>query len=226
MKNLMITAAALALTTSPVFAQDATAPASDAMPAEVVPADDAATMPAEGTPMTTTDGTMATDGAVVTTDEAVVTEGTIVTGEDTVVTGGTMTDGTMTTATPAEMNEDREVMLSAENQGITANWLEGRAIYTTNQPSSTEWVDVMGDEVPGEWNEIANISDLVMTQEGDLLGYIADIGGFLGIGAHTVLLDRDALHMAQFGDDVVMATNYSKEELEALPEFDMDSVRD
>lgn len=221
MKNLMITAAALALTTSPVFAQVATAPATDAMPAEVVPAENAETMnTTDGTVVT--DGAMGADGTVVTTDEAVVTEGTIVTGNQTVVTDGTATTATM----PAEMNEDREVALSAENQGITASWLEGRAIYTTNQPSSTAWTDVMGDEVPGDWNEIANISDLVMTQEGDLLGYIADIGGFLGIGAHTVLLDRDALHVAQFGDDVVMATNYSKEELEALPEFDMDSVRD
>nr|WP_111297909.1 hypothetical protein [Paracoccus saliphilus] len=226
MKNLMITAAALALATSPAFAQDATVPATDAMPAEVVPAENAETMPVEGAPMTTTDGTMtggtmATDGAVLTTDEAVVTEGTIVTGDDTVVT-----DGTMTTAVPTRMDEDLEVALSAENQGITSSWLEGRAIYTTNQPSTTAWTDVTGDAVPGDWNEIANVSDLVMTPDGELIGYIADIGGFLGIGAHTVLLDRDALHLAQFGDDVVMATNYSQEELEALPEFDMDSVRD
>lgn len=222
MKNLMITAAALALTTSPVFAQTTTAPATDAMPSEVVPADNAETMNTTDGTMTTTDGTMGADGTVVTTDRAVVTEGTIVTGDQTVVTDGTATTGTA----PATMDQDREVALSAENQGVTASWLEGRAIYTTNQPSSTAWTDVTGDSVPGDWNEIANISDLVMTQEGDLLGYIADIGGFLGIGAHTVLLDRDALHMAQFGDDVVMATNYSQEELEALPEFDMDSVRD
>ena len=56
--------------------------------------------------------------------------------------------------------------------------------------------------------------------------YIADIGGFLGMGTHTVLLDRDVLNMAMFGDDTVLATNYSQEELEALPEFDMETVRD
>ncbi|TNC01392.1 PRC-barrel domain-containing protein [Paracoccus marcusii] len=121
---------------------------------------------------------------------------------------------------------DMEVTLSAENPGITASWLQGRAIYTTNQPSTTEWTDATGDAVPGDWNEIATVSDIVMSPDGQVMGYIADIGGFLGMGTHTVLLDRDVLNMAMFGDDTVLATNYSQEELEALPEFDMETVRD
>ncbi|WP_410218775.1 hypothetical protein [Paracoccus sp. (in: a-proteobacteria)] len=201
MKSLMITAATLALAT-PVFAQEATTPpATDAMPAETMPVqNDAAT------------GTMPADGMTTTTTETMPADG--------MTTTETMPAGTMTT----DMS-DTEVALSATNQGVTASWLEGRSIYTTNQPSSTAWTDVTGDAVPSEWNEIATVSDLVMTQEGELVGYIADIGGFLGLGAHTVLLDRDALHMAQFGDDAVLATNYSQEELEALPEFETDSVR-
>lgn len=121
---------------------------------------------------------------------------------------------------------DMEVTLSAANPGITASWLQGRAIYTTNQPSTTEWTDATGDAVPGDWNEIATVSDIVMSPDGQVMGYIADIGGFLGMGTHTVLLDRDVLNMAMFGDDTVLATNYSQEELEALPEFDMETVRD
>ncbi|MFD1481537.1 PRC-barrel domain-containing protein [Paracoccus nototheniae] len=135
-------------------------------------------------------------------------------------------DGTMATETaPADMS-DMEVTLSAENPGLTANWLQGRAIYTTNEPSTTEWTDATGDAIPGEWNEIATVSDIVMSPDGQVMGYIADIGGFLGMGTHTVLLDNDALNMAQFGDDTVLATNYSQEELEALPEFDTDTIMD
>lgn len=136
----------------------------------------------------------------------------------------TMPADGMATA-PADMS-DMEVTLSAENPGLTASWLQGRAIYTTNQPSTTEWTDATGDAVPGEWNEIATVSDIVMSPEGQVMGYIADIGGFLGMGTHTVLLDRDVLNMAMFGDDTVLATNYSQEELEALPEFDTDTIRD
>lgn len=122
--------------------------------------------------------------------------------------------------------DDVQTELSAANQGVTASWLQGRAIYTTNQPSSTEWTDVTGDAVPGEWTEIASVSDIVMNAEGDVVGYIADIGGFLGLGTHTVLLDDGVINMSTFGDDTVLATNYSQEELEALPEFDTDTVRD
>lgn len=178
MKTLMMTTAAALAFAAPVYAQDtATPPATEAMPAE--------TMPAEG---------MATTETV---------------------------DGMATT----DMS-DMEVALSAENPGLTASWLQGRAIYTTNQPSTTAWTDATGDAVPAEWNEIATVSDIVMSPEGEVMGYIADIGGFLGMGTHSVLLDRDVLNMAQFGDDTVLATNYSQEELEALPEFDMDTVRD
>jgi len=222
MKTLMMTVATLALAT-PAFAQTATTTPSDAMPAEVVPS--------ETNDTTTTDGTMGTTGGAATTTP-MTTDGTAtttpMTTDGTMATAPMTTDGTMATTpmtTDGTMGTTSEVALSAENQGVTSSWLEGRAIYTTNQPSSTAWTDVTGDAVPGDWNEIANVSDLVMTQDGQLVGYIADIGGFLGIGAHTVLLDRDALHMAQFGDDVVLATNYSQEELEALPEFDTDSVR-
>lgn len=119
---------------------------------------------------------------------------------------------------------DMEVTLSAENPGITASWLQGRAIYTTNQPSTTEWTDATGDAVPGDWNEIATVSDIVMSPDGQVMGYIADIGGFLGIGAKKVLLGVDALHMTRVGNDVFYATNFTEEELRALPDFDNATV--
>ncbi len=138
----------------------------------------------------------------------------------------TMPAETMPAEEMAADMSDMEVTLSAENPGLTASWLQGRAIYTTNQPSTTEWTDAVGDTVPGEWNEIATVSDIVMSADGQVMGYIADIGGFLGMGTHTVLLDREVLNMAMFGDDTVLATNYSQEELEALPEFDTDTILD
>lgn len=199
MKTLMMTAAAIAFAT-PMMAQDAatTAPADDTMPAE--------TMPAETAPageMGTTADPMATPADPM----AAPADGTAMNND--------MAHGGITSAP-----------LTAENRGMTASWLQGRDIYTTNEPSTTEWTDVTGDTVPDTWNSIATVSDIVMSNEGEVMGYIADIGGFLGMGTHTVLLDREDLHMAQFGDDVVIATNYTQEELEAMPEFDTDMVRD
>lgn len=230
MNRMMMTVAAMALA-APAFAQDAAAPA----PADGTQMDQ--TAPAEGTmaqdpaaPMTTTDGTMTDTGGTATTGTGgtMPAEGTATT--DTMATDGTMTtEGTAVEAQPmategAAMGQTAE--LSAENPGITASWLMDRAIYTTNQPSTTAWTDTTGDTVPGDWNEIANVADLVMTADGELVGYVADIGGFLGLGAHTVLLSQDMLHVSRFGDDVVLATNYTQEELEALPEFDTSNLMD
>lgn len=157
------------------------------------------------------------------------TGGTATTGTGGAAMTGTGTgaaDGAAVTTQPmaTEGGMGQSVELSAQNPGITASWLMDRAIYTTNQPSTTQWAETTGDTVPGDWNEIANVADLVMTAEGELVGYVADIGGFLGLGAHTVLLSQDMLHVSRFGDDVVLATNYTQEELEALPEFDTNNV--
>lgn len=114
--------------------------------------------------------------------------------------------------------------LTAENPGLTTSWLMDRHIYTTNQPSTTAWSDVTVTERPAEWNDIAKINDVVLDKDGNLIGYLADIGGFLGMGAKTVLLGKDALHLVRFGDDSVYATNFTKEELESLPEFDSNVV--
>ncbi|MFN3275425.1 MAG: hypothetical protein ACK41U_12195 [Paracoccus sp. (in: a-proteobacteria)] len=203
MKRLMITAAAIALTT-PAFAQDAATTEAPADTMQTAPADTTGTMaPADGT-MAPAGGTMApADGTMAPANG--------------IATDGMAADG-------AYGDQAHGMALSAENRGITSSWLADRPVYTTNQPSTTQWTDATGDAVPGDWNEIGNVSDLVMTTDGELVGYVADIGGFLGLGTHTVLLDREMLHIAQFGDDVVLATNYTQEELEALPEFDEDTV--
>ncbi|MFN3526316.1 MAG: hypothetical protein ACK4YU_09520 [Paracoccus sp. (in: a-proteobacteria)] len=203
MKRLMMTVAAVALTT-PAFAQDAATTEAPADTMQTAPATDAT-----GT-MAPVDGAAPMDSAAPAGEMA--------------PAGGTMADPMAADATHGDMQGMQGMTLSAENRGITSSWLADRSIYTTNEPSSTQWTETTGDTVPGEWNEIGNVSDLVMTVDGELVGYVADIGGFLGLGTHTVLLDQDMLHIAQFGDDVVLATNYTQEELEALPEFDTDTV--
>lgn len=114
--------------------------------------------------------------------------------------------------------------LSATNQGVLGSWVTSRKIWTTNQPSSTAWSDTALTERPAEWQEIAKVNDLVFDKDGQLVGYIADIGGFLGIGAKKVLLGTDAIHMVTINEDTFYATNFTKEELEALPDFDSTTV--
>ncbi|MDO5631587.1 MAG: PRC-barrel domain-containing protein [Paracoccus sp. (in: a-proteobacteria)] len=196
MKKLMIAAATVALT-APAFAQDQ--------------------------PDATT-----TDPAAVPTEETTTAPGLEPTGVlDPAAQPATDPVMTTPTADPAmTVTDHASATVTAAQPGVTASWLTSRSIWTTNQPSSTAWVDVTVSERPSEWEQIADVSDLVLTDDGHLVGYTADIGGFLGMGVHTVLLDRDTLHVVRFGDDAYLVTNYTREELEAMPEFDTELVHD
>ncbi|WJS86094.1 PRC-barrel domain-containing protein [Paracoccus sp. TOH] len=115
--------------------------------------------------------------------------------------------------------------ISEADPGVLSSWVTSRRIWTTNQPSTTEWVDPQVEERPAEWQDIAKVNDIVLDDSGQVVGYIADIGGFLGIGAKKVLLGVDAIHLITVGNDTFFATNYTKAELEALPDFDEKTVR-
>ncbi len=69
---------------------------------------------------------------------------------------------------------------------------------------------------------IAEVSDLVLTSDGQVTDVVLDVGGFLGIGARTVAIPMDRLTVAQAdGGAVRLWVDMSKEELEALPEYSM-----
>ncbi len=146
---------------------------------------------------------------------------------------GQAADEAIDSATGADAAADAAVVavpdvaapaISASNQGILSSWVTSRHIWTTNEPSSTAWESPELAERPAEWQDIAKVDDLVMDNEGNVVGYLADIGGFLGIGAKKVLLGTDAIHLLKVGEEWFYATNFTKEELEALPPFDPESV--
>lgn len=129
-------------------------------------------------------------------------------------------------ATPVTPPDVNAPAISEADPGQLGSWVTSRRIWTTNQPSTTEWTDPGLEERPVEWQDIAKVNDVVLEDSGtQVVGYIADIGGFLGIGAKKVLLGVDAIHLISVGNDTFFATNYTKEELQALPDFDEKTVR-
>lgn len=153
---------------------------------------------------------------------------------DTAVTGATPATTTAATTTDAAAQPGAKPVvaapdvnapvLSASNPGLLGSWIMNRRVWSTNQPSSTTWANTTLTERPADWVNIAKVDDIVFNTDGSVAGYVADIGGFLGIGAKRVLLGRDALHLVRIGDDAFYATNFTKEELQALPDFDNTTV--
>ena len=81
------------------------------------------------------------------------------------------------------------------------------------------------------WENVGAISDIVMTQDGEVRGILIDVGGFLGFGAQTVMIDIDELYFVAeteapegMGDYAVVAA-MSRDQLEALPEWSDDQLR-
>lgn len=83
-----------------------------------------------------------------------------------------------------------------------------------------------------DWDDIGAINDIVMSQDGEILGVLVDVGGFLGLGAHTVMVDVSELSFVTDDragadrDDFFILISKSRAELEALPEWDEDHLRD
>ncbi|SFI49696.1 PRC-barrel domain-containing protein [Albimonas pacifica] len=117
-----------------------------------------------------------------------------------------------TAAAPAG-NADRLTKMDAagyrqvEAAGLTAETVEGATVYD------------MGNE------DIGEVVDLVLSADGAVDEAIIDVGGFLGLGEHRVAVRMSDLKVMQSDDDpddlrVYVAS--TKEELEAMPEVEVD----
>lgn len=110
--------------------------------------------------------------------------------------------GDATTTAPGAVTLP-EGYVAVERETLTAEMLTGANVRDTAD------------------NSIAEISDLVLTGEGQVTDVVLDVGGFLGIGAKAVAIPMDRLTVAQgSGGDLAIWVDMTKEELEALPEYE------
>lgn len=90
----------------------------------------------------------------------------------------------------------------------------------TQPPSSGSSVFLSEREA---WESVGAINDLVIAEDGGVRGVLLDVGGFLGFGARTVMIDIDEIFfVTEVGEATDLSVLIAKtaEELEALPEFD------
>jgi sporulation protein YlmC with PRC-barrel domain len=114
-------------------------------------------------------------------------------------------------------------LTTAEPDAIFASDLIGMDVYSSQADYAGSYGG--GRAVPAadtdQWDDIGEVNDIVMSPDGQARGVLVDIGGFLGIGAHTVALDMTQVHLLR--DDSnrrFVAVNSSKEELENAPEYE------
>lgn len=136
------------------------------------------------------------------------------------------TDQPAATSPPAANAEGAAIVLflaAPEPGAIFASDLIGMSVYSSDADYSGTY---SGDRaVPAadtaQWDAIGEVNDVVLSSDGQARGVLVDVGGFLGIGEHTVALDMSQVHLLR--DETnrrFVAVNSSQEELENAPEFE------
>lgn len=117
-------------------------------------------------------------------------------------------------------NESQERLIRAEN-------VIGADIYTQSMDHDEQaWNDTEYFEgINAEWDEVGEVDDIVISRDGEIVGVIAEVGGWLDIGDADVLIDiADLKTVAGSADsgwnDLAFVTPLTEEQLESRQEVE------
>lgn len=115
-------------------------------------------------------------------------------------------------------------MSTTANGQIRVRQVLGSDVYTMN-PANDEFSWDAGtnfDAVDDNWNDIGEIEDVIVDRQGNFVGIVAEVGGFLDIADKHVLLESKDIQIVptENGNEYAYVTRKSEEELEALPSVD------
>ena len=118
------------------------------------------------------------------------------------------------------------LFVPAEQSGDSfASDLIGSAVYSSDQPYAGDAATPVTSEAMSGWSNIGSVNDLVVSQAGMVRAVLVDVGGFLGMGSHTVALDMSQINVLhdEAGAQFVAVTS-TREELQAAPAFERAAV--
>lgn len=106
-------------------------------------------------------------------------------------------------ASPAEQATPAAPAITA--QGQLATNIIGESVYNGS-----------GDQA----QNIGDVNDIVIGDDGQVQAVVVGVGGFLGIGEKNVAVDYSKLNWAEGNGDRWLVTDVSKEQLESMPGFE------
>jgi sporulation protein YlmC with PRC-barrel domain len=123
------------------------------------------------------------------------------------------------------LTEDGEIYADADANDTdmtTASGGDGALIGTPikNPDGSVNASQLVGLNIQdGAGDTIGEVGEVIIGSAGKLEGVLVDVGGFLGMGTHHVLLNWKDIQLSGKGDDIKAVVNTTKENLKSLPEF-------
>lgn len=134
---------------------------------------------------------------------------------------------TAAAATAASAEAQAGIFMPAlAGQEVTASGLIGMRVYVP-ETVNANLVEVAG--LNDGWNDVGEVHDLILSRDGQVRAVLIDIGGFLGMGEHSVAVDMGALRFVSDSsteddpDDFFLVLNTPVEALQAAPVFDPES---
>ncbi|MEI4196424.1 PRC-barrel domain-containing protein [Roseovarius sp. E0-M6] len=102
-----------------------------------------------------------------------------------------------------------------------ASDLIGMDVYRSDRDMAPQ--TEINAEAVGDWDNIGEINDLIVSNDGEVQFAIVGVGGFLGIGEKSVAVKMDnikVLHEKGEGDGRYLLVALSQEQLEDAPSFE------
>jgi sporulation protein YlmC with PRC-barrel domain len=180
---------------------------------------------------TATDGAMTTE-APATTDGTLAPEATIDTmaPTDEAMPAEEMPADTMTETTTEEMTDTMSDTDATSTNMESADTMDGAGAPMMEKDGYTTAVnaDVTAEELTGldiygpNDEEVGEISDLIIAEDGTVTDVIVDVGGFLGLGEKPVSIAYDDVQLMKQtdGDDMRAYVSMTEEQLEELPQYE------
>ena len=100
--------------------------------------------------------------------------------------------------------------------------ITGGPVYTMDPADDEGWdPGLMFEEVNEDWQQVGTIEDLVLSTDGELIGIVAEVGGFLDIGDKHVVLGIDDLNLVAVDNaSYSYVTRHTEEELMEMTDVD------
>lgn len=129
--------------------------------------------------------------------------------------GSATTESTMNKSDTAMSHE--QIMGNLDNL-IRTRDITGGTIYTTNAADDEGWdPKTTYDAIGPDWNQIGEIEDIVLSKDGQMIGIVAEVGGFLDIAdKHVVIPVSDVSLVAVDDKTYSYVTRFNEEQLEAM----------
>ncbi|QIE46540.1 PRC-barrel domain containing protein [Pseudohalocynthiibacter aestuariivivens] len=137
----------------------------------------------------------------------------------TTLAASTLALSTFATVAPAQ--DASAKLMALQGDLIRTRDITGGSVFSTNA-ADDKWTNMSVDTAVGpDWNKIGQIEDIILTPEGQMVGIVAEIGGFLDIGDKHVVIATDDVKLVPTQDNTyAYVTRLSEDQLKTMKDVD------